>query len=96
MTKLYYAGYSYMGVGYAYDSSCWTLHVFDSRQERNAWCEDCYDPDTGNIVVEPVTRRAAERIIGGRGKLSTLRGYVLAGDIGTWERMYYQGNVIVH
>ena len=67
MSKHYYAGYSYMGVNMTYDSPCWTLYAFDSKEERNEWISE-NEYDNGNIKAESVTRREAERIMGGAPK----------------------------
>lgn len=64
MDRTYYAGYSYMGVEYTYDSPCWTVYAFTTAARRNAWvCANEYN-DQGNRVAEVITRRQAVRIAG--------------------------------
>jgi len=59
----YYAAHSYMGLNYTYDSPCWVLYAFDTRQERDQWVrENEYCQDTGNYVAEAVTARVAAQI----------------------------------
>lgn len=63
MMRHYYAGHSYMGVNFTYASPCWTVFVFDSKRDRDAWVyEHMYR--NGNIVAEPITREIAWRIAG--------------------------------
>ncbi len=61
--KHYYAGYSYMGINYTYDSPCWKLYIFDSPQERDRWvAENEYSQDTGNYVAEALSARNARKM----------------------------------
>jgi hypothetical protein len=65
LTKYYYAGHSYMGINYTYDSPCWTLHAFRTAKSRDNYVQaHYYNSDTGNIVMESVSARDAERIAG--------------------------------
>lgn len=63
MEYTYYAGYSYMGVEYAYDSPCWCIHAFRSRKERDRWVTE-HEYRDGNRVAEAVSYRDAARIAG--------------------------------
>lgn len=38
--KHYYAGSSYMGINYTYDSPCWSLFAFDNKNERDEWVNE--------------------------------------------------------
>jgi len=52
-----------MGLGYTYDSPCWEVRAFDSKQERDEYVDECgYNQDTGNYVAEACTRKVAEEI----------------------------------
>ena len=64
-TLLWYAGYSYMGINFTYDSPCWRVAVFRSKKERDKWVErNRYSQDTGNIVAEVITAKTAMKIAG--------------------------------
>lgn len=60
----YYAGYSYMGINFTYDSPCWESFAFDSKKERDNWVNENRYNDQGNIVAEAITRRVAFKIAG--------------------------------
>jgi hypothetical protein len=60
----YYAGHSYMGINFTYDSPCWLLHVFFTKKERDKWVwEHRYD-DQSNLVADVVKKDDAEKIAG--------------------------------
>lgn len=63
--KTFYAGYSRMGVNFTYDSPCWSLFGFATKAARDKYVdENYYDADSGNIVMEAVSRKDAEKILG--------------------------------
>lgn len=65
MTKqrYYYAAHSYMGLNYTYDSPCWVVYVFPTKQERDLWVdENEYDQSTGNYVAEAISCDTARKI----------------------------------
>lgn len=70
MSKKWYAGHSYMGVDFTYDSPCWTAYVFDSKAERDQWVHDNAYNDRGNLVAESISRAVAYKIAGLGGKYS--------------------------
>ena len=39
MARKFYAASSYYGTNVTYDSGGWAVHVFDSKQERDAWVD---------------------------------------------------------
>ena len=63
MERKFCVGYSYMGTNFDYDSSCWSVYVFDSQKARKAWLEENSYKDTQQ-VAEPITRKIALRIVG--------------------------------
>lgn len=64
MSKKYYAGYSYLGIRFTYDSPCWSVYAFDSKAARDKYVEQHELDDNNNVVMEAITRREAERILG--------------------------------
>lgn len=62
--KHYYAGHSYMGIKYTYDSPCWTAYTFDSKKERDQFVENGEYNDQGNRVAEVIDRKTAYKIAG--------------------------------
>ncbi|MCM0758470.1 hypothetical protein M7775_07770 [Sporomusa sphaeroides DSM 2875] len=67
--KKWYAGHSYMGINFTYDSPCWKAYVFNSKQERDQWVkENEYDQCTGNYVAETIDKKTAYKIAGIKGK----------------------------
>lgn len=63
MTRHYYAGKSYMGTNYSYDSACWTAYAFDSKVERDTWLAE-HEYKDGNRVAEVIDRATAHKIAG--------------------------------
>jgi hypothetical protein len=59
----FYAGHSYMGTNYTYDSPCWSAYAFSTKAERDEWL-DKHSYKDGNLVAEPISRRDAFRIAG--------------------------------
>ena len=59
----YYAGHSYMGVNFTFDSPCWTAYAFDTKSERDQYVEDNEYRD-GNRVTEIIDRKIAYKIAG--------------------------------
>lgn len=65
MSKQYYAGYSYMGINFTFDSPCWCAFAFGSKSDRDEWVSaHDYNQDTGNYVAQAITRKDAEKILG--------------------------------
>jgi hypothetical protein len=63
--KKFYAGKSYMGTNYTYDSECWSAYVFDNKTERDEWVKNNeWDQNTSQYVAEAITRKAAYQIAG--------------------------------
>lgn len=62
MNKYCYAAESYMGLNYTYDSPCWSLYAFPSRDARERWLRRHSYNDQGNLVAEGVSRRVALKI----------------------------------
>lgn len=60
--KHYYAGYSYMGINYTYDSPCWTAKVFFNKKDRDQWVEENEYNDQGNLVMEAIPSKIAYKI----------------------------------
>ena len=61
--KYYYAGHSYMGLNYTYDSPCWMVYAFTSKADRDQWVSDNeYSQATGNYVAEAITADTARQI----------------------------------
>lgn len=59
--RYYYAAHSYMGINFTYDSPCWTVHVFNSKRDRDEWVSE-NDYDQGNVVSEAITAKTAYKI----------------------------------
>lgn len=60
--RKFYAGHSYMGVNFTYDSPCWIAYAFQSKRDRDQWLsEHEYSPE-GNLVAEPITYRESKGI----------------------------------
>ena len=57
--KHYYAGHSYMGTNYTYDSPCWVAYRFDGKADRDEWVNR---GESGN--VESISQKAAYKIAG--------------------------------
>ena len=55
----YYAGFSYMGTNYTYDSPCWTAFAFNTKTERDAFLWDCK-----SNTCEEISRKVAFKIAG--------------------------------
>ena len=66
MSKKYYAAYSSYGINVTYDSGGWAVHVFQTKQERDAWVAQ--DDATGTPKREAITAKQAN-------KISPVRGY---------------------
>lgn len=75
MNKHFYAGHSYMGTEFTFDSGCWKLYRFATKSARSAWLENNERRDE-KLVAEEVTRVDAARIAGGTRNL----------DNGVWEK----------
>jgi hypothetical protein len=64
MNKFYYAGHSYMGINFTYDSPCWTLHVFQDKKQRDNWVWDNRYNDQSSMVTEVESVDNAVKIAG--------------------------------
>ena len=62
--KHYYAGHSYMGTNFTYDSPCWVAYRFDSKQERDKFVNANEYNEQGNRVTEAITQKIAYAIAG--------------------------------
>jgi hypothetical protein len=59
--KYFFAAHSNMGLGYTYDSPCWLVYAFGTKQERDAWVSN-HEYENGNLVAKTVTKREAIKI----------------------------------
>ena len=62
MNKHYYAGHSYMGTNFTYDSPCWVAYRFDSKAERDKFVNENEYNEQGNKVKEAISRKIAFKI----------------------------------
>ena len=59
--KNYYAGYSYMGLNFTYDSPCWQVLAFSNKQDRENYIKK-YGYDGQKYVVETINKKTACKI----------------------------------
>lgn len=90
MQRYYYAGHSYMGVDFTYDSPCWVLHVFQTKEQRDNWVWNNRYNDQNNIVAEVTSEKDAVKIAS-RKALDDIRSAALP-----WRELESQYRVIMH
>lgn len=61
--RYFYAGQSYMGTNFSYDSPCWKAYRFESKKARDEFVSKNEYKD-GNRVTEEITQKTAMKIIG--------------------------------
>jgi len=59
--KCFFAAHSHMGIEYTYDSPCWLVYAFGTKQEPDAWVTS-HEYENGNRVAQVVTKREAIKI----------------------------------
>jgi hypothetical protein len=59
--KYFFAAHSHIGLNYTYDSPCWLVYAFGTKQERDAWVTS-HEYENGNRVAQSVTKREAIKI----------------------------------
>lgn len=80
----YYAAYNSYGTNFTYDSPGWTVHVFETKKEREEWLNADTYPN-GNPTREPITAETAYRL---NPDLKTQYAQDVAGE--------FNSNVILH
>jgi hypothetical protein len=60
--KCFFAAHSHMGIEYPYDSPCWVVYAFGTKQERDSWVAVHEYNENGNRVAKVVTKREAIKI----------------------------------
>jgi hypothetical protein len=63
MKRHFFAGYSYMGINFTYESPCWTVFMFDSKKERDTWVAKNEYVDR-NIRAQAISQKIAYQIMG--------------------------------
>jgi hypothetical protein len=61
MSRKFYAAYNGYGTSFTYDSDGWSVHVFRSKAERDAWIDADKYPN-GNPTREPIDLVTAKKI----------------------------------
>jgi len=60
--KNFYAGKSFIGLNFTYDSACWEVYMFDSKKERDNWLEE-NEYCNGSLVAEAISQKIAYKIL---------------------------------
>jgi len=61
MSRQFYAAYNSYGTNFTYESDGWSVHVFDSKANRDAWV-DADEYPNGNPTRETVDLKTAKKI----------------------------------
>jgi hypothetical protein len=89
MKRNWYAAYCPYGTNVAYESGCYTVHVFTSKADRDSWV-DADLCDNGTPSREKITRKVARYIAGARLFMPSRPLF------DTWDGILYDNGAIYH